>query len=356
MHSIENDPTRFFMYADTSLYENILGVQALEVNGQPYRFVDLIASNIQWLNTQDFSINAKKRDGLTLNISNSDGIQSIASVFGIKNPYESNNIVIAKRNATLSKLFNDFKDSQGNAIDIKYSSGKPSSVCFVMGLPSGLDENGVTDDSWRKVALNSNNTLNGQKMFQAYIGKFNSDKTYTPVNVAYEYTKYQVLDPEAEPEEDVLYYDSPTWKIWKNNIGFVEVTPEEIMSNPQFNWVEANPKIKWAETLINFLCDRTFTQDEANLRIWRPSPSSYDWLKKHICPRTKWNAKSYDGMNKYNLDQENLEYFGLNIGVWKGGYHPDPYYITGCTIQNLVTNESFVPRMNPFKSNNLVMD
>ena len=49
MHSMSGDLTRYFMYADTSLYENILGVDVLEVGDETYRFVDLIKSNIDWL-------------------------------------------------------------------------------------------------------------------------------------------------------------------------------------------------------------------------------------------------------------------------------------------------------------------
>lgn len=63
-----------------------------------------------------------------------------------------------------------------------------------MGLPSGLDENGFTDDSWRRIGR-----ADPQALYNAYIGKFKSDGTYTPVNVAYQYMPYTVYDPETSP-------------------------------------------------------------------------------------------------------------------------------------------------------------
>ena len=93
----------------------------------------------------------------------------IATIFGARNPYESNNLVIALRKGIPDGVFKPF-----GKVNIT-TDGK---FAFVLGLPSGVNSEGLDPKGWLCLT-NGDKT----KLFKKFVkGKIEITKNDVPYN------------------------------------------------------------------------------------------------------------------------------------------------------------------------------
>jgi hypothetical protein len=107
-------------------------------------FGTLMVSNLQWILANKGNLENRywtgKGTSTKPSTNTSSWVSKIPTIFGLENPYTSNNTIIAKRSEKISSIL-------GKA------SSDGSRMYFLVGLPSGIKNDFGQMEDWRKSLL-----------------------------------------------------------------------------------------------------------------------------------------------------------------------------------------------------------